>query len=94
MVATELFRGMEEYYGTIAKITNKFAALFLKSPEDGALTQLYAATSPEINEKNYRGKFFVPNGEIGNPIAKAQDDELAEKLWKYTEDLINDKLRS
>jgi hypothetical protein len=58
------------------------------------LTQLYAATSPEIIEKNYRGKYFVPFGEIGKRTAESQNDELAEKLWKYTEDLVDEKLRS
>ncbi|CAG8791349.1 23919_t:CDS:2, partial [Dentiscutata erythropus] len=32
------------------------------SPEEGAITTLYCATSPEIEEKNYRGKYFDPFG--------------------------------
>ncbi|RIA96975.1 hypothetical protein C1645_328457 [Glomus cerebriforme] len=94
VVRTELSRGVEETYGIIAKIVNKFTYLFKISAEDGALTQLYAATSPEIIEKNYRKKYFIPYGEIAETTALAQDDELAEKLWKYTEDLIDDKLRT
>lgn len=58
------------------------------------MTQLYAATSPEIIEKNYRGMYFVPSGEIGKRSEESQNDELAEKLWKYTEDLVNEKLHS
>lgn len=58
------------------------------------MTQLYAATSPEIVEKNYRGMYFVPSGEVGKRSANSENDELAEKLWKYTEDLVNEKLRS
>ncbi|RIA88682.1 hypothetical protein C1645_825970, partial [Glomus cerebriforme] len=93
-VDTELSRGVIENYGIIAKIGFKIINVFAKSPENGALTQLYAATSPEIIEKNYRGKYFVPYGELENPTEAAQNDELAEKLWKYTEDLIDEKLNS
>jgi len=93
-VATELSRGAIENYGIVAKVLANVANLFAKSPEDGALTQLYAATSPKIIENNYRGKYFVPFGIIGQKSAAAQDDELAEKLWKYTEDLIDEKLRA
>ncbi|RIB21626.1 hypothetical protein C2G38_2077737, partial [Gigaspora rosea] len=32
------------------------------STEDGAITTLYCATSPEIEEKNYRGRYFDPFG--------------------------------
>ncbi|RGB30507.1 hypothetical protein C1646_627865 [Rhizophagus diaphanus] len=93
-VKTELGRGIIDTYGIAAKFFFSFASLFAKSPEDGALTQLYAATSPEIIEKNYRGMYFVPSGEIGKRSEESQNDELAEKLWKYTEDLVNEKLHS
>lgn len=77
----------------MAKVINKIFSIFRSSPDDGALTQLYAATSPEIIEKNYRRVYFVPYGEIGETPKIAKDDELAENLWKYTEDLIDEKLR-
>ncbi|RIA88683.1 hypothetical protein C1645_825971 [Glomus cerebriforme] len=60
-VATEFSRGAIEKYGIIAKIGISIINVFAKSPDDGALTQLYAATSPEIIEKNYRGKYFLKN---------------------------------
>lgn len=31
----------------------------MTAPEDGALTQLYCATSTEIEAKNLRGQYFV-----------------------------------
>ncbi|RIB08893.1 hypothetical protein C2G38_2210405 [Gigaspora rosea] len=54
--------------------------LFLLISDDGALTQLYCATSPEIEEKNFCGKYFVPFGEIKEPSAQGKDEELAKKL--------------
>ncbi|CAG8509138.1 25461_t:CDS:2 [Gigaspora rosea] len=62
------------------------------SPEDGAITTLYCATSPEIEEKNYRGRYFVPFGIEGEKSSYAKDDDLAKRLWEFTENLINEKL--
>ncbi|RIB18117.1 hypothetical protein C2G38_2016562 [Gigaspora rosea] len=62
------------------------------SPEDGAITTLYCATSPEIEEKNYRGRYFVPFGIEGKKSSYAEDDDLAKRLWEFTENLINEKL--
>ncbi|CAG8805366.1 25799_t:CDS:1, partial [Racocetra persica] len=33
------------------------------SADNGVITTLYCATSPEIDEKNYRGKYFEPFGD-------------------------------
>ncbi|CAG8523310.1 15495_t:CDS:2 [Dentiscutata heterogama] len=62
------------------------------SPEDGAITTLYCATSPEIEEKNYRGKYFVPFGVEGEKSSYAEDEDLAKRLWEFTENFINGKL--
>ncbi|RIB18124.1 hypothetical protein C2G38_2185515 [Gigaspora rosea] len=62
------------------------------SPEDGAITTLYCATSPEIEEKNYRGRYFVPFGIEGEKSSYFDDDDLAKRLWEFTENLINEKL--
>ncbi|CAG8596698.1 9029_t:CDS:2 [Dentiscutata heterogama] len=62
------------------------------SPEDGAITTLYCATSPEIEEKNYRGRYFDPYGIEGEKSSYAKDDDLAKRLWEFTENLISEKL--
>ncbi|RIB29883.1 hypothetical protein C2G38_2055616 [Gigaspora rosea] len=62
------------------------------STEDGAITTLYCATSPEIEEKNYRGKYFEPFGIESEKSSFAKDDDLAKKFWEFTENLINEKL--
>ncbi|CAG8463611.1 22205_t:CDS:2 [Gigaspora margarita] len=64
---------------------------FSISPEDGAITTLYCATSPEIEEKNYRGRYFDPFGIEGEKSSYA-NDYLAKRLWEFTENLINEKL--
>ncbi|RIB29882.1 hypothetical protein C2G38_1949657 [Gigaspora rosea] len=64
----------------------------LISTEDGAITTLYCATSPEIEEKNYRGRYFEPFGIEGEKSSFAKDDDLAKKFWEFSENLINEKL--
>jgi retinol dehydrogenase-12 len=52
----------------------------------GALTQLYAGTSPDITaDKN--GAYLVPLAQFTNnlPHAKAKDEELQKKVWEWNE---------
>lgn len=51
-VKTDLYRHMG---GFLTAILNRF----LITPEDGALTQLYLATSPEVEEKKIKGQYYV-----------------------------------
>ena len=52
------------------------------STEDGAITTLYCATSPEIEEKNYRGRYFVPFGIEGEKSSYAKNGDLAKIYLK------------
>ncbi|CAA7262940.1 unnamed protein product [Cyclocybe aegerita] len=54
----------------------------------GALTQLYAGTSPEASQLN--GKFLIPWARVGNLPALAADTKLAEELWKWLEEQVAD----
>ncbi|RIB26574.1 hypothetical protein C2G38_2064485, partial [Gigaspora rosea] len=56
--------------------------------QHGAITALYCATSPEIEEKNYRGRYFDPFGIEGEKSSCAKDDNMAKKRWEFTENLI------
>ncbi|KAL1915562.1 uncharacterized protein VTP21DRAFT_6686 [Calcarisporiella thermophila] len=76
----------------IPRIMSAVAGWFLISPEQGALTQLYAATSPQIVEKNYRARYFTPIAKLSEPTCDAQNDALAKQLWDFTEQLINEKI--
>ncbi|CAG8799791.1 12512_t:CDS:2, partial [Dentiscutata erythropus] len=63
------------------------------SPDDEAITTLYCATSPEIEEKNYHGKYFEPFGiEAEKRSSYGYDDNLTKRLWEFTENLISEKL--
>ncbi|CAG8779575.1 30819_t:CDS:2, partial [Racocetra persica] len=92
-INTELTRGLVSNWGYwIKPIVDTISAIFLLTPDDGALTQLYCATSPEIEEKNHRGKYFIPYGELGETSDFGKDEELAKKLWDFSENLVKEKL--
>lgn len=56
------------------------------SPEQGAQTSIYVATAPEI--ANITGQYFDEHQKIQTPSTLAQDQNLAEKLWEYSEAAI------
>ncbi|KAG0029536.1 hypothetical protein BGZ81_003643 [Podila clonocystis] len=61
------------------------------TPDEGALTQLYLATSPDVVKKDIRGRFFVPTAEEQELNGDALDVELQEKLWEYSEKVVKEK---
>jgi NAD(P)-dependent dehydrogenase (short-subunit alcohol dehydrogenase family) len=60
----------------------RLAKLFAKRPEAGAETLVYLATSPEV--ANVSGQFFA-DCRPGTLSAQAQDDALAQRLWRESE---------
>ncbi|KAG9297689.1 hypothetical protein G9A89_011204 [Geosiphon pyriformis] len=93
VVKTDLTQGITQAWGKMVipflAVNN---ALFGKSTDEGALNQLYAATSPEIEEKNLRAKYIIPDAKVIEPSNYATNEELAKKLWKFSEDLVAQKL--
>ncbi len=59
--------------------------LGLKSVQQGAATEVYAATHPQL--ANVSGEFLA-NCNIAQPRADANDPELAQKLWDVSEKLV------
>lgn len=64
---------------------------FMRSPEQGSLSTLWAATSPEVEEKNLQGVYVTDPGSVGGETKQGQDDTLAENLWKLSQKLIKEK---
>ncbi|KAJ3122127.1 hypothetical protein HK098_003106 [Nowakowskiella sp. JEL0407] len=98
VVNTELIRGpiaeIDKNPTLIMKffksLTFIYRFIFL-SPENGALTQLYCATSEEIVTKNYNGEYFVPYGKLAKPdLEIAESKELRDKLWEYSEKVVRE----
>ena len=93
-VATELQRHNKDLFGSaVLMILGAMTTVMAMTPEVGALTQLYVATSPEIVNKDIRGRYFVPIANEIQPSAYAQDEALQEKLWAFSETLVKEKVR-
>jgi NAD(P)-dependent dehydrogenase (short-subunit alcohol dehydrogenase family) len=60
----------------------KLAHPFMLSPEQGAQTSLYAATSPDI--EGVTGKYFVKSRPSASPPL-SYDAALAARLWEQSE---------
>lgn len=69
-----------------------FYNLFCISTVDGALTQLYLATSPEVEEKNIKGKYYVPFASPSAPTGVAASEDAPLELWEFTENLLKEKV--
>ncbi|TXT55883.1 MAG: hypothetical protein BAJATHORv1_30266 [Candidatus Thorarchaeota archaeon] len=72
--------------GLGARFFFKLTSPFQKSPEEGAETPLFLATSPEV--KDVTGKYFA-NKEEKKPDDEAQDSGLREKIWNFSNNTLN-----
>lgn len=54
----------------------------------GALTQLYAGTSPAAADLN--GSYLIPWARVGETQPDARDPKAAEELWKWCEEQVKD----
>jgi retinol dehydrogenase-14 len=66
------------------KLGVKIIGPLARSPERGAETSIYLASSPEV--EGVSGKYFV-DCKPANSSDISYDKDLQEKLWKYTEEL-------
>ena len=70
--------------GALGRIANAFVGVFGLSPEAGARTSVFIASSPEVD--GMTGRYFVKSKPV-NPSRKAQDDASAKRLWDISERL-------
>lgn len=93
---TNLFNAEESQHNiVVTKLMGLGLKIFGQSAKKGCLPMLYAATSSDIKG----GEFIGPDGfkairgspEKQTPSEKAQDEELAEKLWKKSEEMTGIK---
>jgi retinol dehydrogenase 12 len=62
---------------------------FFKNVFEGTQTTLYVASSPEVEQIS--GKYFQDN-QLKTPSAAGQNEDLAQKLWDYSEILCKKHL--
>jgi NAD(P)-dependent dehydrogenase (short-subunit alcohol dehydrogenase family) len=79
-VATGFGHNTPGLFRTLVRI----GAPFLLTPDKGAKTLVYLATSPDV--EGVTGKYFAKGREV-RPSPAARDSEAARKLWEATERL-------
>lgn len=67
------------------RLVLRAGALLMKSPEQGAHTSVYAASSPELVGRTGE---YLAKSRVAKPSARAQDDVAAARLWSVSEDLV------
>ncbi|CCF53322.1 hypothetical protein NDA11_001422 [Ustilago hordei] len=94
VVRTGLFRGPSESYGLIFKAMIFAASRFFTAPEDGALTQLYACASLEVDRLNLNGAYIEPVAKVGkkSKIAEDKDGKLGDELFNFCNQFVKEKL--
>ncbi|MBD3407606.1 MAG: SDR family NAD(P)-dependent oxidoreductase [Candidatus Lokiarchaeota archaeon] len=71
--------------GLGSKIFLKLTSPFQRSPEHGAETQIYVASSPEVN--GVTGKYFADMKEK-KPSKKVGNEELRKAVWKFSNNIL------
>ncbi|THU95928.1 NAD(P)-binding protein [Dendrothele bispora CBS 962.96] len=79
--------GLNKFLNKISLTSLIFWIFQLYEPELGALTQLYAGTSPECEDMN--GKYLKPWCQEGVMRPSANDPKTAEELWKWMDEEVD-----
>jgi hypothetical protein len=79
VIATGLLRNLP-------KILQLPLQLLLSTPEKGAETSVYLATSPEV--EGVTGKYFVKKKAVTSS-AESQNPAIARRLWEVSEQLTD-----
>lgn len=82
-------RGYPGLLGQILTPLNYFAG---RSVEQGAYSGIYAATSPEVIEKDLNGAYFSDPAKWGDETEQAKDMSLAADLWSLSTRIVEEKL--
>jgi NAD(P)-dependent dehydrogenase (short-subunit alcohol dehydrogenase family) len=68
----------------VSRVMYKVVRLFFASPEKGAETSIYLATSPDVEKVS--GKYFIKKTPVDSS-PESYDEEIARRLWKVSEEL-------
>jgi hypothetical protein len=80
----------DAYPGLLGKILTTAMLAIGRDPEQGSYSALWAATSPEIEEKDWNGWYFSDVGQPGKESSQASDPKLGAALWDLSLRLIKD----
>jgi len=86
IVQTELMRNMSS---PMQFLGNTFGSIVCKTVEDGSLTSIKCATDPDVG--HLKGFYWADSAQL-EPSGAARNSESAVRLWKVTDELIQEKL--
>jgi len=72
--------------GFLMKVMGAVIPLIARSPEKGAGTSIYLASSPEV--QSITGKYFVDR-KVTQPAPQAADMAVAKKLWDVSAEMVH-----
>lgn len=82
----------DAYPGLFGKLVTTIMLAGGRDVEQGSYSALYAATSPEVEEKGWNGYYFTDPGQPGEESSQASDPALGAALWDLSQRLIKDKV--
>ncbi|KAL2066773.1 hypothetical protein VTL71DRAFT_2845 [Oculimacula yallundae] len=82
----------DAYPGLLGKLLKNVMMFGGRDPEQGSYSALYAATSPEVEEKKWNGYYLSDPGTPGKESAQASDPQLGAALWELSERLVKEKV--
>ncbi|KIK63777.1 hypothetical protein GYMLUDRAFT_452511 [Collybiopsis luxurians FD-317 M1] len=74
IISTDLWLGMDQSWPLLYPF-HAIRRRVMLTTDQGALTQLYAATSLEVEEKDLKAAYLVPYGRVGQKSPLAEDTE-------------------
>ncbi|MGC4121063.1 MAG: hypothetical protein QM765_42095 [Myxococcales bacterium] len=69
----------------MANIVDATASVFARTPQKGAETIVWLATTPEAAQINGQ---YLHDKKVASTSKRAKDDALAKKLWAFSEELV------
>ncbi|BCR98418.1 short chain dehydrogenase/reductase family protein [Aspergillus luchuensis] len=82
----------DAYPGLLGKLLTTVMLAAGRTPEHGSFSALYAATSPEVEEKGWNGYYFSDPAQPGKESAQASDPTLGAALWDLSHRIIKEKV--
>ena len=92
VVTVDLIRGLfEKRPGCLLWMYDFLSPLVLKSPAQGSLTALFAATGHEVVDRRITGEYIVPPSKTGRVSPLGRDIQRQNALWELSEELLQQR---
>ncbi|KAI9723426.1 MAG: hypothetical protein M1812_001310 [Candelaria pacifica] len=91
-IPTEAMDTWKQLFGPLGALLKGAFQFVGQSSTDAAATAIYLAASPEVGEKDLKGKYFIPIATEDKTSTIAEDKDLARNLWYWTDSKVAETL--